>query len=88
MLVVEVLSMDTLQLPSGNAENKQKGHIKACDLLYLAVSNAQICSESIAHEAEGQISYPLKGHEGERNNCFIKIQLVGKKYRYKTTLAS
>ena len=25
-------------------------------------------SESIAHEAEG--------HEGERNNCFSKIQLV------------
>ena len=24
MLVVEVLSMDILQLPSGNAENKQK----------------------------------------------------------------
>ena len=22
-----------------------------------------------------------KGHEGERNNCFSKIQLVGKKYR-------
>ena len=37
-------------------------------------------SESIAHEAEG--------HEGERNNCFSKIQLVSKKYRDKTTLAS
>ena len=22
-----------------------------------------------------------KGHEGERNTCFSKIQLVGKKYR-------
>ena len=31
-------------------------------------------SESIAHEAE--------------NNCFSKIQLVGQKYRDKTTLAS
>ena len=29
-------------------------------------------SESIAHEAEG--------HEGERNNCFSKIKLVGQKY--------
>ena len=29
-----------------------------------------------------------RGHEGERNNCFSKIQLVGKKYRDKTTLAS
>ena len=30
----------------------------------------------------------LRGHEGERNNCFIKILLVGQKYRDKTTLAS
>ena len=30
--------------------------------------------DSIAHEAEG-----LRGHEGERNNCFSKIQLVGQK---------
>ena len=28
------------------------------------------------------------GHEGERNNCFSKIQLVGQKYRDKTTLAT
>ena len=28
------------------------------------------------------------GHEGERNNCFSKIQLAGQKYRDKTTLAS
>ena len=33
-------------------------------------------SESIAHEAEGWM-----GHEGERNNCFSKIQLVGRKYQ-------
>ena len=42
-------------------------------------------SESIAHEAEGQMGYWLRGHEGERNNCFSKIQLVGQKYRDKTT---
>ena len=30
----------------------------------------------------------LRGHEGERNNFFRKIQLVGQKYRDKTTLAS
>ena len=29
-----------------------------------------------------------QGHEGESNNCFSKIQLVGHKYRDKTTLAS
>ena len=33
--------------------------------------------ESITHEGEG-----------ERKNCFSQIQLVGKKYRDKTTLAS
>ena len=45
-------------------------------------------SESTAHEAEGRMGYWLRGHEGERNNCFSKIQLVGKKYRDKTSLAS
>ena len=36
-------------------------------------------SESKAHEAEGRMGYWLWGHEGERNNCFGKIQLVGQK---------
>ena len=45
-------------------------------------------SESIAHKAEGRMGYWLRGHEGERNNCFSKIQLVGQKYRDKKTLAS
>ena len=45
-------------------------------------------SELIAHEAEGRMDYWLRGHEGERNSCFSKIQLVGQKYRDKTTLAS
>ena len=44
-------------------------------------------SESIAHEAEGRMAYWLTAHEGERNKCFSKIQLVGQKYRDKTTLA-
>ena len=35
--------------------------------------------ESIAHDAEGRVSYWLRGYEGERNNCFSKIQLVGQK---------
>ena len=34
------------------------------------------------------MGYWLRGHEGERNNCFSKIQLVGQKYRDQTTLAS
>ena len=45
-------------------------------------------SESIAHEAEGRMGYWLRDHEGERNNCFSKNQLVGQKYRANTTLAS
>ena len=47
-------------------------------------------SDSIAHEGEGWMGSWLRGHEGERNNnyCFSKIQLVGQKYRDKTTLAS
>ena len=45
-------------------------------------------SESIALEAESRVGYWLRGHEGERNNCFSKIQLVGQKYRDKTTLGS
>ena len=45
-------------------------------------------SESVAHETEGRMGYWLRGHEGERNNCFSKIQLVGQKYRDKTTVAS
>ena len=45
-------------------------------------------SESIAHEAEGLMSYWIRGYEGKRNNYFTKIQLVGQKYRDKTTLAS
>ena len=44
------------------------------------IPRARMGSESTAHQA--------RGHEGERNNCFSKIQLVGQKYRDKTTLAS
>ena len=40
--------------------------------------------ESIAHKAEGRTGYWLGGYEGEKNNCFSKIQLVGQKYLDKT----
>ena len=36
-------------------------------------------SDSIVHEVEGRMGYWLRGHEGERNDYFSKIQLVGKK---------
>ena len=43
------------------------------------IPRARMGSESIAHEAEGRMGYGLRGHECVRNNCFSKIQLVGKK---------
>ena len=43
------------------------------------IPQARMGYESIAHEAEGLMGYWLRGHEGERNNCFSKIQLVGQK---------
>ena len=46
-------------------------------------------SESIAHSGHSAFGFMgFWGHEGKRNNCFSKIQLVGQKYRDKTTLAS
>ena len=44
--------------------------------------------ESIAHEAEVQMGYWLGAHEGERNNCFSKIPLVGQTNIDKTSFAS
>ena len=35
-----------------------------------------------------RMGYWLRGHEGERNNCFSKIRLVGQNYQDKITLAS
>ena len=40
---------------------------------------ARMGSESIAHEAEGRMGYWLRGHEGERNNCFSKIKNIENK---------
>ena len=62
--------------------------ISLVEVYLTVIPRVQMGSESIAHEAKGRIGYWLRGHEGERNNCFIKIQLVGQKYRDKTTLAS
>ena len=57
--------------------------------LYLTIiPRVWIGFEAIAREAEGLMGYWLRGHEGERNNCFSEIQLVGQKYRDETTLAS
>ena len=48
-------------------------------VLFIIYINMKNGSELIAHEAEGRMGYWLGGHEGERNNCFYKIQLVGQK---------
>ena len=37
------------------------------------ILRARIGSESVAHEAEGWMGHRLRGHEGDRNNCFSKI---------------
>ena len=50
----------------------------ACVYLTI-IPRARMGYESIDHEAEGRMVYWLRAHEGERNNCFSKIQLVGQK---------
>ena len=49
-----------------------------CNYLTI-IPRARMGSESIAYEVEGRMGYWLRTHEGERNNCFSKIQLVGQK---------
>ena len=48
-----------------------------CADYLIYIPRARMGSELIAHEAEGQMGHWLRDHEGERNNCFSKIQLVG-----------
>ena len=64
-------------------EDIRKGNLfRKKKMVYLTIiPRARMGSESIAHEAEVRMGYSLRGHEGERNNCFSKIQLVGQKYR-------
>ena len=38
------------------------------------IPRARMDSESIAHEAEGQMSYWLRGYEGERNNIIVLVK--------------
>ena len=76
----------------------EKGQISICRVWSSFIANlalhmiprARMDSESmISHEAEGRMDCWLKGHEGERNNCFSKIQLVGQReYRVKASFPS
>ena len=68
---------------------KKVAIVESWRLAYLTIiPQARMGSESIAHEAEGQMGFWLRGHSGSRNNCFRKIQLVGQNYQDKSTLAS
>ena len=38
-----------------------------------------LTKDRMVYDAEDLMGYWLRGYEGERNNCFSKIQLVGQK---------
>ena len=66
-------------------------HLIAWNRLFnnIIIPRSRMGSESIAHEAEGRMCYWLRAHLGSRNNNSLsKIQLLGQKYRDKTTLSS
>ena len=81
---LEILSIDSLVLVFVHSL------VLSTELYLTIIPRARMGSESesIAHEVESQMDYWLRGHEGERNYCFSEVQLVGQKYRDKTTLAS
>ena len=56
---------------------------KSCDYLLTIIPRVWMGYESTAHEAEGPMCYWFKDYEGERNNCFSKIQLVGQKNEFR-----
>ena len=64
-------SVIAIVLLAGNSESLN--NIEAKD--YLTV----MAEWAMSHEAEGRMGYWLRGHEGERNNCFSIIQVVGNK---------
>ena len=58
---------------------RSRGRSNSTEEYLTIIPRARMGSKSIAHEAEGRMGYWLRGHEGERNNCFSKIQLVEQK---------
>ena len=62
-----------------NLHNLLKANLSIHNSYLTIIPLALMGSESIAHEALGLMGYWLRAHEGERNNCFSKIQLVGQK---------
>ena len=76
-LHVYLIDLSPLGL-SLRAKNKyESNYWKKDQLAILQLFLEPEWAESIAHEAEGLMGYWFRGYEGERNNCFSKIQLVG-----------
>ena len=73
---------ESIIVPSENLKGQGKGSLLKFEYLHLKwlyitkyltiILWARVSSESIAHEAEGQLGYWLRGHEGERNNFLVK----------------
>ena len=73
-------------------KNKPYQHFTAHFIAYfhhlLLLTSSTMYLTIIPRARMGSESIDSEGHEGESNNCLSKIQLVGQKYRDKTTLAS
>ena len=75
----ETVETDGKKIVGQEGQNSIQSH----EVFLTIIPRARMGYESIAHESEGRRGYWLRGYEGERNNCFSKIQLVGqKKYRH------
>ena len=70
-----------------NKLNYSLGNIFCCVYLTI-IRRARIGSESTAHEADGRWPNGLLIQRPWGRICFSKIQVVGQKYRDKTTLAT
>ena len=67
--------------PTKNGPNIHFAYLVTIKSYLTNIPRAWMGSVSIAHEEDSRMGYWIRGHEGERNNCFSKIQLLGKKYR-------
>ena len=64
------------------AAQSPKNYEFSSDVLFLAfirIINNYSSSPNGLSVNSGLMGYWLRGHEGKRNNCLSKIQLVGKK---------
>ena len=66
------------EIPLRRVSSRSQDHFRKWRHLTI-IPRVRMSYESIAHEAEGRMGYWVIGYEGERNNCFSIIQLVGQK---------